>query len=176
MGDHSRRGFLKWLAGATTAAIALAATDVSALMPETGVVDAGALDLERLLWRPGQKTIFLPAGDIAVRNIREATAAEIGQILGKRMVRIRHSESITMMTEEAFAATGHVAFPGTIDVHFDDGTIAHNFNVRGYGVAKEFGGGLEGARAKAQAHSQDQRDRKRREESWKKSFGNQFDY
>ncbi len=39
----NRRGFLKWLAAGTAA-----------------IVGAGEIDVDRLLWVPGEKTIFLP--------------------------------------------------------------------------------------------------------------------
>lgn len=142
MFDTTRRGFLKWFAGATAAAVSLATADVSAIA-------TGEVDVEKLLWVPGQKTIVdLGARPIILAEaVRPATDAEVADITGQRLLRIVHrpwthsiqtnaapyepkrrhgDELITVMSEKEFARVGHVAFENSTvtAVHFDNGTIA----------------------------------------------------
>lgn len=71
MANISRRGFLGRLAAGIAASSALT-----------------LIDPEKILWVPGAKTIFLPAGDIAIKNIRLATDGEAAQ-LGHVMLRVK---------------------------------------------------------------------------------------
>lgn len=133
-----RRGFLKTLFGGAAAAVA-----------------GTMLDPEKLLWVPGAKTIFLPAGDIAIKNVRAATMAEQAQITGEHLLRIKyraaksnggivllgeskHSfggslrvEEAVVVPEKLFATSGLSLLEGAtdIEVHFDDGTVAHGVKV-----------------------------------------------
>jgi len=136
------------------------------------------LDPDKLLWVPGAKTIFIPSGDIAVRNIRTATAEETAAITGEHFLRIKYHapkllntrvwlgapdrerlghrttvEEATVIPEKDFAIKGLRLLEGATDVevHFDDGSIA-------YGVKPAMT--LAEIRAKAQANTKAQAQRR----------------
>lgn len=118
-----RRSFIKALLG--TAAAAAATLQIT--------------DPEFVLWRPGAKTIFLPEGPIAIKNlIRPATEAETAQITGNHYVRVAWKaggryRGVDMISLDDFKRGYHKHLGPTgiskIDVHFDDGTIAFDQRI-----------------------------------------------
>ncbi len=121
-----RRRFLQLfgLGAAATAASAVAGVTITALDPE------------KALWIPGAKTFFLPPGDIAIKNIRVATDAEVAQVTkSDHMLRIKYwdrlghtreagIEKIALVSELAFAKNGKMMFPdGYREMHLDTGQV-----------------------------------------------------